>query len=65
MLAAFFTRPTILCLQDLKKVIGLLVGLGEQAEGKGGNGIVTPGPEKSHEECLSVLDQSDKTSGQS
>lgn len=58
-LAAFVTRPTVLCLQDLKKVISLLVGLREQAEGKGSNGVVTPGPEKSYEEGLAVLDQSD------
>lgn len=64
-LAAFSKRRTIPCLQDLKKVVGLLIGLREQTQGKCGNGIVTPGPEKSYEECLPILDQSGETSRRS
>ena len=43
--------------QDLQKVISLLVSLREQTQREGGNGIMAPGSEQGHEECLALLER--------
>jgi hypothetical protein len=42
-------------LQDLQKIVCLLIGLSEKTQREGRHGIVTPRPEQGNEEHLSLL----------
>jgi len=41
--------------QDLEKVVSLLVSLSEQAQREGGDGVMAPRPEKGHKKHLALL----------